>query len=279
MSRPPQETAALLDPVISAAEAEGERLHAEFHRAGGPRGSGSKAPIDVEIEERLRAALQALVPCRFVGEETGTTPGTLAGWHWLVDPHDGTSDFLKGIAGSAVSIALFRGTRPVLGVVHSPFAPKEGSEATGPQDARDTIAWAEGGALTRNGAPLAAALARGRLAPGARVWVTASAARRIAFFEERVAPATPVTLPSIAHRLARVAAGEGVAALTIHPIAEHDIAAGAALVYAAGGVLLDAAGTPVAFTSAGDAHYSGCYAGAPEAAAALAARDWSLPKK
>lgn len=256
----------ILASVVATVEPEGARLADEFRRPGGPRGENKKAPIDEEIERRLCGALQALVPCAFVGEETGRSAGSLAGWHWLVDPQDGTSDFLKGIPGSAISVALMRGTEPVLGVVHSPFSPTGG---------RDTYAWAEGGgALRRNGVPVAASLASGRLADGAKVWVTASAARRAGFFAERVAPATLVTMPSIAHRLARVAAGEGVAAITIHPIAEHDIAAGYALVRAAGGVVLDAAAKPIEFTTSGQGHFSGCYAGAPAAAAALAKVDW-----
>ncbi len=259
----------VLESVAAMVETEGARLEAEFRRPGGPRGEKKKAPIDDEIERSLCAALQALVPCDFVGEETGRTAGTLEGWYWLVDPQDGTSDFLKGIPGSAISVALLRRAEPVLGVVHSPFSPAGG---------RDTFAWAEGcGALRRNGAPVPASLAHGRLAAGAKVWVTASAARRAAFFEQRVAPATLVALPSIAHRLARVAAGEGVATITIHPISEHDIAAGAAMIRAAGGVVLDAAGKPVVFTAKGDGRYSGCYAGAPAAAEALARTDWSEP--
>ncbi len=259
----------LLGRAIQAVEAEGIELAAEFHRPGGPRGARAKAPIDDEIEHRLRKALCALLPCTFVGEETGRSPGTLEGWYWLVDPHDATSDFLKRIPGSAISVALMRRTRPVLGVVHSPFAPGGGS---------DTFAWADGcGPIRRNGAQVVASLADRRLAPGERVWVTASAAKRAGFFERRVAPASLAVLPSIAHRLARVAAGEGVATLTFHPICEHDIAAGAAMVRAAGGVVLDGSAKPIEFSETGTGRYNGCFAGAPEAAAALAQIDWSAP--
>ncbi|HWA37278.1 MAG TPA: inositol monophosphatase family protein, partial [Burkholderiales bacterium] len=128
----------VLRGVIAAAEEEGAQLAAEFFRPGGPRGQGGSAPIDREMEERLRAKLQALVPCAFGGEETGAAPAIGAGydgWMWLVDPHDGTSDFLQGRRGSAVSIGLLRDGVPVLGVVHAPLAPDRGA---------DTIAWAEG---------------------------------------------------------------------------------------------------------------------------------------
>ena len=61
----------LLAAVIAAVEAEGRLLAAEFLRPDGPRGRRGSAPIDTEIEERLRDKLQALLPCTFLGEETG----------------------------------------------------------------------------------------------------------------------------------------------------------------------------------------------------------------
>ena len=56
-----------------------------------------------------------------------------------MDPHDGTSDFLAGRRGSAVSVALVRSGLPILGVVYAPLAP---------DDRGDLIAWAQGSALT-----------------------------------------------------------------------------------------------------------------------------------
>src|SRR3954470_16491164 len=138
----------LLRGVIAAVEAEGEALRAEFHLPDGPRGRRGSAPIDTEIEVRLRAKLQALVPCEFAGEETGRSAalaGGPAGSVWLVDPQDGTYEFLQGRRGSAISVALVRDKVAVLGVVCSPLSPDRG---------RDTIAWAEGGPMLRNGAVL-----------------------------------------------------------------------------------------------------------------------------
>lgn len=269
-----------LEHVITAAEAEGERLRDEFYRPGGPRGSGSKAGIDLEIEERLRAALQALVPCDFLGEETGLTPGILAGYRWIVDPHDGTSEFLKGRRGSAISIALLRhraspvspggkapgGEGVVLAVVHSPHSADRGA---------DTIAWAEGmPAILRNGAPVESSLSGRCIAPGEFVWATASSALRPETCSRAVSPARYVAMPSIAYRLARVAAGDGVATFSTHGVNEYDVAAGMALVRAAGGLLLDAEGREVVLGGTPGAKLSGVFAGAPEAANKLAQFDW-----
>ncbi|MBE0621746.1 MAG: hypothetical protein IH605_14225, partial [Burkholderiales bacterium] len=165
--------------TIAAVEAEGALLLAEFHLPGGPRGAGSKAPIDTEIELRLRAALQRALPCTFIGEETDESRGDIDGWCWIVDPHDGTSDFLKGIRGSSISVGLVRGGVPVLGVVHAPASPDRG---------RETYAWAEGaGPLLRNGRPVNCDLRSGTLAPGAIVYATASSALRPAVFSRALA--------------------------------------------------------------------------------------------
>jgi ADP-ribosyl-[dinitrogen reductase] hydrolase len=259
----------VLRGVIAAAEAEGVQLADEFFRPGGPRGQGGSAPIDREIEERLRPKLQALVPCAFGGEETGAAPATGAGydgWIWLVDPQDGTSDFLQGRRGSAVSIGLLRDGVPILGVVHAPLSPDRGA---------DTIAWAEGAPLTRNGKKIEVDLSRRTLGPGDFAWANASSALRPSVYANAVRPARFVAMPSIAYRLARVAAGDGAAVMTSHGVNEYDIAAGAALVRGARGVLLDASGADLVLRGEASRRVSGCFAGGRAAALQLSRFDWT----
>ncbi len=259
----------VLRGVVAAVEEEGERLRAEFCRAEGPRGRRGSAPIDREIEERLRGKLQALLPCAFAGEETGTTPAadsSHAEWLWLVDPHDGTYEFLQGRRGSAISVALLKKAVPVLGVVSSPLAPDRG---------RDTIAWAEGvQGILRNGSLIRVDLSKSRLAPGELVWTTASAALRPETYARAAEPARFVAMPSIAYRLARVAAGDGAAAITVHEVNEYDIAAGMALIRAAGGVLLDLQGREIALAADPEVRVDGCFAGGREAALHLSRFNW-----
>jgi ADP-ribosyl-[dinitrogen reductase] hydrolase len=252
--------------VIAAVEEEGRRLREEFELPQGPRGSKASAPIDTEIEHRLRAALLALVPCDFVGEETDPSRGSAQGWAWLVDPHDGTSDYLQARRGSAVSVGLVRNGVAVLGVVHSPNSPDRGP---------DTVSWAEGcGPVRRNGTPVEARLEGRPLAARELAWATASSARRHATYSRAAAPGRYVAMPSIAYRLARVAGGDGVAAMSLHSVSEYDIAGGAALIRGSGGVVLDAQGREISFTGAPGARVTGCFAGAQDAALALARFDW-----
>ena len=241
-------------------------LAEESRRPAGPRGAGSKAEIDVEIERYLADRLTAILPARFVGEETPARPGDGSPYCWLVDPHDGTWAYLQGYRGSAVSVALVRDGVPVLGVVCAPMSPDRG---------RDLIAWAEGlPHLLRNGVEVSVDLAQAGLNAGAIVFLDHSRAEKPVASGTAGAPARFVSMPSIAYRLARVAAGDGVATLSLGAPAGLDYAAGHALLRGAGGVLLNEDGQEVTYSSDGASGVHHCFGGAPEAARALAGRPW-----
>jgi myo-inositol-1(or 4)-monophosphatase len=77
--------------------------------------------VDKESEKMLVEGLQKLYPeAGFVTEE-GTVANTDASeteYRWIIDPLDGTTNFIHGLPCFAVSVALARGNRPVLGVVY-----------------------------------------------------------------------------------------------------------------------------------------------------------------
>lgn len=257
---------ALLPAVIDAVAGAAAMLVEESRRPGGPRGGGDKAEIDVEIERYLADRLTTVLPARFVGEETPTRPGDGSPYCWLVDPHDGTWAYLKGYRGSAVSVALLRDGVSVLGVVCAPMSPDHGW---------DLIAWAEGlPHILRNGAEVKTNLSRATLDKGAIVFLDHGTAKRPVGSGTAVAPARFVSLPSIAYRLARVAAGDGVATVSLGAPGGIDYAAGHALLRGAGGVLLDEAGQEVTYGPHGESSVRHCFGGAPEAARELAARPW-----
>ena len=260
--------ASLLPLVIDAVAAASTMLGDESRRPAGPRGAGDKAAIDVEIERYLADRLTALLPARFVGEETPARPGDGdSPLCWLVDPHDGTRAWLEGHRGSTVSVALLQEGVPVLGVVCAPMSPDRG---------RDLIAWAEGlPHVLRNGAEVRFDLSRATLKAATIVFLHHRATMTPVASGAAVAPARFVSLPSIAYRLARVAAGDGVAAVSLNAPGGLDYAAGHALLRGAGGVLLDEAGQEVTYSPDGESHVMRCFGGAPEAARELAARSWS----
>ena len=259
--------ASLLPGVIDAVAEASRMLAKESRRPAGPRGAGDKAEIDVEIEVYLADRLTALLPARFVGEETPTRPGDGSSFCWLVDPHDGTWVWLEGVRGSAVSVALLQDGVPVLGVICAPMSPDRG---------RDLIAWAEGlPHLLRNGAEVTVDLSQAVLKAGAIVFLHHRAAMTPVASGAAVVPARFVSLPSIAYRLARVAAGDGVAAVSLNAPGGIDYAAGHALLRGTGGVLLDEAGQEVTYSPDGESHVMRCFGGAPEAARELAALSWT----
>ena len=135
---------------------------------------------------------------------------------WIVDPIDGTREFVKGTGDYAVSIGLVIRGEPVLGVVAAP--------------ARDDVyAGVVGRGVWLNGKVAAFS---SRALDAARIAVSDTE-----FERELRRFGVPGMVPSgsIAYKLARVAAGEADATFTINPRSEWDIAAGHALVRAAGG--------------------------------------------
>jgi fructose-1,6-bisphosphatase/inositol monophosphatase family enzyme len=87
-----------------------------------------------------------------------------------------------------------------------------------------------------------------------------------------VAPAHFIPMTSIAYRLARVAAGDAMATLTLHGAKSWDIAAGHALLLGAGGELYDESGQPVRYDANGAGQVRACFGGAPAAALELVSR-------
>ena len=216
----------------------GERLLEEFHRPGGPRHKGARhADVDDEVEDLLREELERAFPDDgFKGEEStprGLNRLSRSGRTWVVDPNDGTSAFIRGRRGSAVSIALITGGRPVLGVVFSP---------TSPDDRGDLLVWAEGEPFCRNGVQVSRAPLPATLGPYAVVLASNSAERHATANARAIAPARFRAMPSIAYRLALVAAGDADATFSLNSVSDWDVAGGHALLHSVGGVMLAGSG-------------------------------------
>ncbi|AKT36745.1 inositol monophosphatase family protein [Chondromyces crocatus] len=254
-----------------AALAAGERLRAELHRPGGATGQGGHAPIDKEVEHLLRERLTGATPFSFLGEETGSHSGEDPSHCWIVDPNDGTRAFLQGSRVASVSIALTRNDAPVLGVI---FA------YASPDDDGDLFTWAEGlGPVCRNGAPIAGDLGERGLGRYDVVFISGAAEPFTPEVTASIAPARFQPLSSIAYRLALVAAGDGVAAAVFGACRSWDIAAGHALVRAAGGEIVDGSGQPITYGPLGEVSAERCFAGAPAAVRELLGRRFAPPQR
>jgi histidinol-phosphatase len=75
---------------------------------------------DREAESLLRARLLGAFPeDGFLGEESGDAPGA-SGFRWIIDPVDGTRNFIRGIPIWATLVGLEHKGEPILGVAHVP---------------------------------------------------------------------------------------------------------------------------------------------------------------
>jgi myo-inositol-1(or 4)-monophosphatase len=75
-----------------------------------------KLQLDIDTEAIIKKYIAANSSFSILGEETGLS-GALDEFYWVVDPLDGTSNFLREIPISCVSIALMQDMLPVLGVI------------------------------------------------------------------------------------------------------------------------------------------------------------------
>ncbi|MGF3056894.1 inositol monophosphatase family protein [Microbacterium sp. YY-01] len=117
---------------------------ARFRRSAGVDVAYTKSTLtdvvtesDRETEQLIRSAVAAARPeDGFVGEEFDATPST-SGLHWVVDPIDGTVNYLYGLSPCAVSVAVVAGDpwsdswEVVVGVVASIFDDRVYSAITG----------------------------------------------------------------------------------------------------------------------------------------------------
>lgn len=243
-----------LKVVVELIKECGDMLLEEAEREGGPRGSGEKADIDDEIDALIHARLSEAFPDdTIISEEHGRKDGT-SGRAFLVDPHDGTRDFLNGRRETSVSIGLVDHGKLVLGVVYAPFA----TEFTGPDGL--LASWSEGEPLRKNGRIVANLDHPESLSESSKVVIsTRIQGEKLKRNREILAPAKVDHCASIATRLALVAVGEVDCALTLaHTLADWDFAAGQALIYGAGGNVVDPSGDLIRWRGL-ESDYTVCY--------------------
>lgn len=185
--------------------------------------------VDIAVDELLRARLSALLPdAGWLSEETADDLTRLSHERvWVVDPIDGTRDYIRDRPGWAVSVALVERGQPLLGVLAAP--------------ARDELWMARAGhGAVRNGAPVTASIRTDLI--GARV--PADELPRVD--RDLVTVYKP---NSIALRMAMVAAGEADLLATFRWGADWDIAAATLIAREAGAHVTDALGKKLKFNT------------------------------
>lgn len=182
---------------------------------------------DIAVDTFLKRELHALLPSAgWLSEETIDHPERLGkGLCWLVDPIDGTRDFIRGRPGWAVSVALVSSGRPLIGALCAP--------------AREEMWWSEAGRGARRNGHRLRASQRTELA-GARV-----PADTLAKVDSDL---VTVDKPnSIALRIAMVGADEADLLATLRWGFEWDVAAATLIAREAGAEVSDAFGKPLVY--------------------------------
>ena len=172
----------------------------------------------------------------WLSEETADSPERLEKRRvWVVDPLDGTREFVVGIPEWCISVGLVEDGEPVAGGILSPTTDLL------------VLGSVEDGVFV-NGKP-AGRFARKEL-DGAVILASRSEWKRGEWERFESAPFNVVPCGSVAYKLGQVAAGLADGTWTLVPKHEWDVAGGAALVLAAGGILLHADGTRPRFNQA-----------------------------
>ena len=188
---------------------------------------------DLEADQAIKKLLRDPFPAYgWLSEETADNDDRLKCRRvWIVDPLDGTREFINGIPEFAVAIALIEDGVPVLGVTYNPIK-------------RELYSSARGVGCYLNSQRVR--VTRTRVLKRATVLASRSETARGEWqVFDKMLKVSPTG--SVAYKLAMVAAGKGDATFTRSPKSEWDIASGAALVAEAGGTITDAAGHALRF--------------------------------
>jgi len=197
---------------------------------------------DFAVQQAIRDIVLGAYPDHaFVGEESDWQPGTersvvtgSSGFRWIVDPLDGTTNFVHGVPLFATSVALARGNEVLCGAVYNPML-EEFFSATQGQGA-----FLNGTPIhTSNVTEISEALASVSFPT-----TTDSDSPDLLAFLKLVPVAQAIRRTgSTAINLAYIAAGR-FDLMTCYGSNAWDVAAGVILVQEAGGIISDPSGTP-----------------------------------
>ena len=233
----------LIAAMLEAAFAAGEGLKRDFaniaqlqirHKQGL---DDMFSEADLQAEQTVREKLSSFRPdYGFLGEEGGLVPGSDPDNAWIVDPLDGTTNFLIGLPLFAVNIALASQGRAIAGVTHIPLL-------------NETF-WAERGeGAYLNDQPIQVSSRREMIEAVLSVGIPFASKPRHQQFAAEMERLTPRVsgirrLGAAAIDMAYVACGR-FDAYWEQSVNAWDIAAGVVIVEEAGGVVTDTLGKPL----------------------------------
>ncbi|MGH8279089.1 MAG: 3'(2'),5'-bisphosphate nucleotidase CysQ [Gammaproteobacteria bacterium] len=235
----------MLEPLVDIARTAGQRILEIYATDFSVHEKADHSPVtaaDLAAQQIIVTGLKRLTPdLPVVSEESRQTPyNERRRWerYWLVDPLDGTKEFVSRNGDFTVNIALIERHAPVAGVVHIPV---EGLSYCGVVGA---------GAERRQGSSPPEAIHVRRLG-GGPVRVVASRSHRGELLDGYLAKLGAHEIVSRGSALKFCLVAEGAADVypRLGPTSEWDTGAGHAVLLAAGGHVINVDGTPLAYNA------------------------------
>ena len=238
----------LIDPVVALAEDAGRAILEVYSTDFDVQQKEDASPLtqaDLAAHRRITAGLKSLTPdIPIISEESGLPDfSERRQWqrYWIVDPLDGTREFVKRNGEFTVNIALIENHCPVLGIVHVPVQQKTyiGCQGAGAQR-RD-----------HGGEPVALHVAE---SGNARARIVGSRSHRGASLDRFLEQVGDYDLVAMGSSLKFCVVAEGAADLypRLGPTSEWDTAAAQAVVEQAGGKVVTLDGKPMKYNAKAD---------------------------
>lgn len=237
----------LLDELTALVIDAGRAIQAIDRGGLEVKGKADGSPVtqaDLAADRVIAEGLATLCPeIPVVSEERAPACTQIAGSFFLIDPLDGTKEYIAGRDEFTVNLALVVGGTPLLGIIGAPALGVVWRGVTGAGAER--LGSSPDGRITARG-PIHSR----RLPAAGQPWIAAVSrshgnARTEAFIDAR--PGAERRALGSAVKFGRIAEGSADIYPRLGPTSEWDIAAGHALLTAAGGVVTDGAGAPIEF--------------------------------
>ncbi len=241
----------ILNITKSAAHDAGDIIRSFYHSEYEVKMKGKGNPVteaDIAADNKLKNILTSAFPeYGWLSEETRDTPSRLTKERvWVVDPIDGTKEFVEGVPNFVVSIGLVENGYPILGIIHNPIT-------------KDTYSASLGGGAFLNGKKFTISnkvdfskisILNSRSETKDELWTQYNS-----IFNKLI------PIGSIALKLAMVAVNKADMVASLKPKNEWDICAGHCLINEAGGKLLTIKGCEISYNNSNTLIKPGLVAG------------------
>lgn len=241
----------LVTPLLSLCRQAGEKICEHYHSSqecdfAYKKDNSPVTQADLDAHDIIVSGLESFnVVYPVLSEEAAATHNqSRLGWecYWLVDPLDGTREFLSGSGDFSINIALIHKHRPVLGILYLPLLDVAYIGIPGVGAESRSVLSGEGSSLRTRHLPsdtLVTCLSRGKHRP--------ESLRQFTRWCDLNMPIQSYLPSGGALKFCHMVEGKADCYPRFMPCCEWDVAAGQAILEAAGGCVVDLHGQPLRY--------------------------------